>query len=31
MWSFKIDNISTRPTFFLETGIDSVVAEIKKD
>jgi len=31
MWSFKIDNISTKPTFFLETGIDSVVAEIKKD
>ncbi len=31
MWNFKIDNISTRPTFFLETGIDGVVAEIKKD
>jgi hypothetical protein len=31
MWSFKIDNISTKPTFFLETGVDGVVAEIKKD
>jgi hypothetical protein len=31
MWSFKIDNISTKPTFFLETGIDGVVAEIRKD
>jgi hypothetical protein len=31
MWSFKIDNISTKPTFFLETGIDGVVAEIKED
>jgi len=31
MWSFKIDNISTKPTFLLETGVDGVVAEIKKD
>ncbi len=31
MWNFKIDNIPTRPTFFLETGIDGVLAEIKKD
>jgi hypothetical protein len=31
MWNFKIDNVSTEPTFFLETGIDGVVAEIRKD
>jgi len=31
IWDFKIDRIATRPTFFLETGTDGVVAEIKKD
>jgi len=31
MWSFNIDDIFTKPTFFLETGIEGVVAEIKKD
>jgi hypothetical protein len=30
-WGFSIDNISTRPTFFLETGIEGMVAEMRRE
>jgi hypothetical protein len=31
MWDFEIDNISTKPTFFLETGIEGTVAEMRRE